>query len=346
MDKTETTHSGLAELEHRLAAKRRVGLARLPTPLEPLSRLTRHLGGPRLWVKREDCTGLGFGGNKLRKLDYVLREAIDKGADSIVSGGVVQSNSQRQVAAAAAKLGLACHLAEFHGRVDAPEAADIRSGNALLNRLFGATIHRVEWTGDRNGPIQALADDLTRLGKRPFVVPYGASCALGAIGYATAVLEIERQSADLGFTPQAIVVASGSGGTQAGLILGAGLALPQIEILGIDVDAEPDRVRNDVVRIGTASARVLDLPFATERVTVVADHAGPAYGIPSAGTIEAITLAARHEALLLDPVYSGKGLAGVLALVRQGRWSPDDNIVFVATGGTPALFTYGDALPL
>lgn len=346
MNKTATTHSGLAELEHRLAALRRVGLAHLPTPLEPLSRLTRHLGGPRLWVKREDCTGLGFGGNKLRKLDYVLREAIENGADSIVSGGVVQSNSQRQVAAAAAKLGLACHLAEFHGRVKAPEAADTRSGNALLNRLFGATIHRVDWTDDRNGPIQALADDLTRQGKRPFVVPYGASSALGAIGYATAILEIGRQSAELGFSPKAIVVASGSGGTQAGLVLGADLALPGTEILGIDVDAEPDRVRHDVVRIGTAAGQMLDLPFAAERVAVVPGHAGPAYGIPSGGTIEAITLAARHEALLLDPVYSGKGLAGAIALVREGRWSPDDNIVFVATGGTPALFAYGDALRL
>src|SRR6476661_4554413 len=159
-------------LSDRLAAFPRLGLADLPTPLEPMRRLTAHLGGPRLWVKREDATGLGFGGNKLRKLDYVLHEAISRGCDSVVSGGVVQSNSQRQVAAAAAKLGLVCHLAVYHGRLEAPTPEYERSGNALLNRLFGAQLHDVPWTGDRNGAIRALADRLRAEGRKPFVVPY------------------------------------------------------------------------------------------------------------------------------------------------------------------------------
>jgi hypothetical protein len=162
--------AAIHDLEIRLARFPRLGLAHLPTPLEPLKRLTAHLGGPRLWVKREDCTGLGFGGNKLRKLDYVLHEAVRGGADTLVSGGVVQSNSQRQVAAAAAKLGLACHFAVYHGRLAPPTADYETSGNVLLNRLFGATLHDVPWTGDRNTAIRALADRLAGEGRRPFVV--------------------------------------------------------------------------------------------------------------------------------------------------------------------------------
>src|SRR5436190_4398900 len=199
----------------------RLGLAHLPTPLEPMKRLTAALGGPRLWVKREDCTGVGLGGNKLRKLDYVLHEAIAAGADTLVSGGVVQSNSQRQVAAAAAKLGLACHLAVYHGRLASPSPDYERTGNALLNRLFGATLHDVPWTGNRNGAIRALADALRSNGRKPYVVPYGVSDALGAVGYASTVAEIAAQSAAAAIAPTAIVHCSGSGATQAGLVVGA-----------------------------------------------------------------------------------------------------------------------------
>src|SRR6185437_7675645 len=195
----------MGRLQTDLARFPRLGLAHLPTPLEPMHRLSAHLRGPRLWVKREDCTGVGLGGNKLRKLDYVLREAIDLGADTLVSGGVVQSNSQRQVAAAAAKLGLACHLAVYHGRLAPPTPDYETSGNALLNRLFGATLHPTEWTGDRNRAIHALANELASRGRRPYVVPYGVSSALGAIGYASVIVEIARQSTALGFTPRAIV---------------------------------------------------------------------------------------------------------------------------------------------
>src|SRR3954464_15335195 len=162
----------------------RLGLAQLDTPLEPLRRLTAHLQGPRLWVKREDCTGLGFGGNKLRKLDYVLNDAVSSGADTLVSGGVVQSNSQRQVAAAAAKLGLACHLVVYRGRLAPPTREYDTSGNIMLNRLFGATLHDAPWSGDRNAAIRAIAEKLSAAGRRPYVVPYGVSNALGAVAYA------------------------------------------------------------------------------------------------------------------------------------------------------------------
>lgn len=318
----------------------RLGIAHLPTPLEPMARLTAALGGPRLWVKREDCTGVGFGGNKLRKLDYVLHEAIASGADTLVSGGVVQSNSQRQVAAAAAKLGLACHLAVYHGRLAPPSAEYDGTGNALLNRLFGATLHDVPWSGDRNGAIRALADRLRAEGRKPFVVPYDVSSPLGAVAYATTAVEIAEQSATLGFEPAAIVHCTGSAGTQAGLVVGAAACLPRTRVVGIDIDAEPERVRADVLSYGRGAAALLDRPFDERDVEVVAGHAGPAYGVPHAATIEAIRLGAQLEALVLDPVYSGKGLAGLVALIRAGRWTSGQDVVFIHTGGAPALFAY------
>src|SRR5215813_3151855 len=207
-------NTGRAILAKGLSAFSRLGLAQLPTPLEPMKRLTEHLGGPRLWVKREDATGMGFGGNKLRKLDYVLPEALANGADTIVSGGVVQSNSQRQVAAVAARLGLACHLAVYHGRIEPPASEYNTSGNAFLNRLFGAQLHDVPWTGDRNAAIRALVDDLQAKGHKPYFVPYGVSNALGAVAYATTIAEIERQAAQFGLAPSAIVHCTGSAGTQ------------------------------------------------------------------------------------------------------------------------------------
>ena len=331
-------------LVERLAVFPRLGLADLPTSLEPMKRLTAHLGGPRLWVKREDATGLGFGGNKLRKLDYVLHEALSKGADTIVSGGVVQSNSQRQVAAVAAKLGLACHLAVYHGRLEPPTPEYNTSGNALLNRLFGAQLHDVPWTGDRNAAIRALVRELEAKGQRPYFVPYGVSNALGAVGYATTIAEIEQQAAWLGCQPAAIVHCTGSAGTQAGLIAGAAVAMPNVRIIGIDIDAEPARVRTDVIALAREVSSLLDVAFDEATVEVVAGHAGPGYGVPHDATIEAIRLAGRFEALPLDPVYSGKALAGLIALIRQGRWRNDEDVVFLHTGGTPALFAYQSAL--
>jgi L-cysteate sulfo-lyase len=333
--------SDLAEL---LARFPRLGLAQLPTPLEPMARLTAHLGGPHLWIKREDVTGLGFGGNKLRKLDTVLAEAVAIKADTLVSGGVVQSNSQRQVAAAAAKLGLECHLAVYHGRVAAPSREYARSGNAFLNRLFGAHLHDVPWTGDRNAAIQTLADQLRADGKVVFTVPYGVSSPLGAVGYASAIQEIAEQSRGAGFRPAAILHCSGSGGTQAGLCVGASVALKHTRIIGIDVDAEPARVRDDVSSCARAAAALLAVPFSDADIEVVAGHAGPAYGVPHAATIEAIKLAGRLEGLALDPVYTGKGLAGLIALVQAGRWRRDEHVVFVHTGGAPALFAYESGL--
>lgn len=336
---------GQRELVSRLERFRRVGLAELPTPLEPLIRLSAHLNGPRIWVKREDCTGFGFGGNKLRKLDFVLTAALEDGCDTLVSGGVVQSNSQRQVAAAAAKLGLDCHLAVYHGRLEPPTPEYEHSGNALLNRLYGARLHDVPWTGDRNQAIADLAARLTEDGRKPFIVPYGVSNGLGAVGYASTIAEIAEQTAARDFSPKAIVHCSGSGATQAGLAIGAKLSLPNTEIVGIDIDAEPDRVKADVVEYATKAAGMLDMEFDPGAIEVVAGHAGPAYGVPHAATLDAIALAGRLEAMALDPVYSGKGLAGLIALTAEGRWGQDEDVVFIHTGGSPALFAYQSMLP-
>ena len=330
----------MSTLATLLARHKRLGLAHLPTPLEPMKRLSALLGGPRLWVKREDCTGLGMGGNKLRKLDYVLVKALADGADTLVSGGVVQSNSQRQVAAAAAKLGLDCHLAVYQGRLTPPSPEYGATGNALLNRLFGATLHEVPWNGDRNGAIRSLAQALRDKGRRPFIVPYGVSDAMGAVAYASTAMEIAAQCQAAGMKPHSIVHCTGSGATQAGLVVGAGLDLPGTGIVGIDIDAEPERVKADVIRYGAGAADLLGQTFDAATVEVVAGHAGPAYGVPHQATVEAIRLGASLEGLVLDPVYSAKGLAGLIALIRAGRWTAGQDVVFIHTGGAPALFAY------
>jgi L-cysteate sulfo-lyase len=340
----DMTTRDASALASKLSAFPRMGLASLPTPLEPMRRLTAYLGGPRLWVKHEDATGLGFGGNKLRKLDYVLHDAVASKADVLVSGGVVQSNSQRQVAAAAAKLGMECHLAVYHGRLAPPTPEYATSGNALLNRLFGAHLHDVPWTGDRNAAIEELGSRLKEQGRRPYFVPYGVSNPLGAIAYASTIVEIAEQSRALGIRPAAIVHCTGSAGTQAGLVVGASVAMPETRIVGIDIDAEPERVRSDVIAYARAAADLIGTRFEENDVEVVAGHAGPAYGVPHAATIEAIRLAGTLEALVLDPVYSGKGLAGLIALARARRWQPDTDVIFIHTGGEPALFAYQSVL--
>ncbi len=334
--------SNTCQFSEMLAKFPRLGLANLPTSLELLNRLSEHLGGPRIWVKRDDSTGLGFGGNKLRKLDVVLKNALDQGADTLVSGGVVQSNSQRLVAASAAKLGLDCHLAVYHGRLVPPSQEYENSGNVLLNSLFGAVLHDVPWTGDRNAAINDLAKQLREQGRSPYIVPYGVSNALGAVGYASTALEIAEQAAKADFKPTAVVHCTGSAGTQAGLIVGGSICLPDTKIIGIDIDAEPERVYEDVAKIGKDAAALLDVPFDEARVEVIAGHAGPAYGIPHQATWDAIFLAGKLEAMVLDPVYTGKALAGLIAIIKEGRWTRKDNIVFIHTGGTPAVFAYAE----
>lgn len=331
-----------SDFSKRLSAFPSAGLITSPTPLEPLRRLSDYLGGPYIWAKRDDATHISSGGNKMRKLDRVLPEAIASGCDTLVSGGVPQSNSQRQVAAAAAMLGLDAHLVVYEGRVAEKSSAYVHSGNVVLNRLFGAHMHPTPWTGDRNGPIEALCEDLRRAGKRPFAIPYGVSNAMGALSYSSVMLEIARQSAALGFYPRAVIAASGSGGTQSGLVVGGQGCLPEAEIIGVDVDAEPERVKIDVIKYAQGASGLLGQDFDPSGVRVTSGFAGPAYGVPHAETLEAMRLAGRLEAMVLDPVYTGKALAALIRQVKDGRFSKDDHIVFVHTGGMPAVFAYAD----
>jgi L-cysteate sulfo-lyase len=324
----------------------RVPLAHLPTPLEPMARLSAALGGPPLWVKRDDATGLAFGGNKTRKLEYLMAEAQAAGADTVITAGVVQSNHVRQTAAAAARLGVACHLVLLTGRVSDTEADYDATGNILLDRLLGASVefHRFDRI-DRNVVLPAVAERLRGEGRKPFVIPYGGSNVTGTLGCVRAAREVAEQAAAQGLDFQAAVFASGSAGTQAGFLVGFRLFAPDARVIGVDIEAEPDRLRRDVVALASDLAATLeaDAGDLDAHTVVEPGYAGTAYGAVTDGMREAVILAARQEALILDPVYSGKAMAGLIGLVRAGAFAPDRPVLFVHTGGTPALFAYREA---
>lgn len=322
----------------------RIHLAHLPTPLEPLERLSDHLGGPRLYVKRDDCTGLATGGNKTRKLEFLLAEAIDEGCDTIVTEGGRQSNHVRQTAAAAAKLGLACELVQQEAHFwDDPEY-DV-TGNLFLDRLLGANLHAVPGEADRKPGMARVAEAIRLRGGKPYVIPAGGSTPLGGLGYAGCAFEITAQAEALDIAVDHIVLASGSGGTQGGLVAGLAALGGAIPALGIDIDADPHGVRARVRAIAEGTAALLGVAGGVPEgaVAVNSDYAGEAYGAPTEAMIEAVTLLARLEGLLLDPVYSGKAMAGLIDLTRQGFFKAGDTVVFIHTGGMPALFAYRGA---
>lgn len=332
------------EFQSRLARFPAVGLVDTPTPLRPLPRLSAHLGGPNVWIKRDDATHISSGGNKLRKLDRVLFKAVEQGCDTLVSGGVPQSNSQRQVATAAAMLGMQAALCVFTGRVDNQSALYTQSGNIVLNTLFGAMLYPTAWAGDRNGPIEALAERLKDAGRKPFVVPYGVSNPMGALSYSSVIAEIAAQCEAADITPKAVIAASGSGGTQAGISLGVQACLPDAEAVCIDVDADAARVSTDALRYAQAAGERLGYRFEPDRIQLESGYSGDAYGVIAPSTVEAMTLCARLEGVILDPVYTGKAMAGVIGLIRNGRWSKEDDVVFIHTGGAPATFAYADVI--
>jgi len=334
-----------ARLRKALDAAPRVTLAHLPTPLEPLDRLSAELAGPKILVKRDDCTGLGLGGNKTRKLEFLLAEAQAQGADTVISTGGIQSNHVRQTAAAAAKLGLACELVLT--RVVPWGGADYELiGNIQLDRLFGAKVHIHDGETDRAAAMQALAEGLMAKGKKPFLIPTGGSNATGALGYVGAALELYEQFEADALLVDAIVHASSSSGTQAGLSAGFAALDRSVQVIGIDVDADHEAVAEEARRLAREVWEVLNLEgrFPEDAVRLESGYAGEAYGLPTPEMREAVTLSARLEGLLLDPVYSGKAMAGPIGMVRCGRLSAGDTVVFVHTGGTPALFPYRAAL--
>jgi len=339
----------MADLLGTLQTIERRPLAHLPTPLEPLARLSEALSGsrdgPKILVKRDDCTGLGLGGNKTRKLEFLMADALAQGADTVITTGGVQSNHVRQTAAAAARLGLACELVLT--RVVPWGGPDYElTGNIQLDRLFGAKVHLHDAGTDRAATMTTLAETLRADGKVPYLIPTGGSNAIGALGYAAAAVELSTQAAQQDARIAAVVHASSSGGTQAGLTAGFAALDPAVRVIGIDVDAHPAEVGGEVRRLAGEVWDRLGLPgeFPDDKVVLQGGYAGEAYGLPTEAMREAVQRTARLEGLLLDPVYSGKAMAGLIGLIEAGEFAPEDSVVFLHTGGTPALFPYRTAL--
>ncbi len=327
----------------------RIRLAHTPTPLEPLPRLSEALGGPEIWVKRDDCTGLALGGNKARQLEYYLGAALFQEADTVLITGAVQSNFLRTTAGAAAKLGLACEI-QHEDRVPDMAGSYHASGNVLLDRLLGATIATFPEGENETGAdatLEARAAELRAAGRRPYVIHLSAAHPpLGALGYVDAAAELLQQIKEQAKSFDAVVIASGSALTHCGALAGLRLLGSPLRTVGICVRRAVTLQAPRVLQRAQELAAMLERPGLVGEADVeVHDKAlGPGYGRLDDSTFEALTLAARLEGLLLDPVYSAKTLAGLIALVRAGAWTKDQRVIFYHTGGAPALFGYGEVL--
>ena len=316
-----------------------------PSPVHPLERLSAHLGGAELWAKRDDCnSGLAYGGNKTRKLEYLVADALAQGCDTLVSIGGVQSNHTRQVAAVAARLGLGCVLVQ-ESWVDWPDVVYDRVGNIQLSRIMGADVRLVEagfGIGFKESWEQALAD-VEAAGGKPYPIPAGASDhELGGLGFASWAMEVERQERELGLFFDTIVVCSVTGSTQAGMIAGFAAQERERRVIGIDGSAKPAETHDQVARIARRTAELIELGRELRDDEIVLDdryHAG-IYGIPDEATIEAIRTAGRLEGMITDPVYEGKSMAGMIDLVASGEIDRGSRVLYAHLGGQPALSAY------
>ena len=316
-----------------------------PSPVHPLRRLTKHLGRAEVWAKRDDCnSGLAFGGNKIRKLEYLVADALAQGADTLVTIGGVQSNHTRQVAAAAAAAGLKAYLVQENW-VDWPDPLYDRVGNIQLSRILGARVelHPAGFSIGIHESWQQALETVRAQGGRPYAMPAGASDhPLGGLGYAGFAEELARQEEDLGVFFDCIIVCSVTGGTQGGMVAGfKGQRRPR-KVIGIDASAKPDETWNAVARIARATGELISLgeEITDDDVILERGYAAPTYGIPSAQTLEAIRLAARLEGMITDPVYEGKSMAGMIDLVSSGVIPRDAKVLFVHLGGQPVLSAY------
>jgi D-cysteine desulfhydrase family pyridoxal phosphate-dependent enzyme len=308
----------------------RIHFAHLPTPIEELPRLSNHLAGPRILVKRDDQTGLAFGGNKTRKLEFLVAEALAQGAQTLISGGALQSNHCRQTAAAAAKHNLDCVLV-LNG--DLPEKP---SANLLLDGLFGAEVKIIPDRKERDRVLQETFDNAVSDGKKPYLVPYGGSSPTGALGYAFAVEEFMKQNIHADW----FVFGTSSGGTHAGLVLGQRVFGYQGKVLGISIDESEEWLKTHVSKIASDASEKLGerIDFAPAEVSANADYCGAGYGVLTDAEREAVHLFAKYEGLLLDPVYTGRAAAGMIDLIRKGFFKQNETVLFWHTGGQPALF--------
>ncbi len=326
-----------------LAQFPRVKLCQAPTPLERLPNLTRMLGGPDIWMKRDDLTGMGGGGNKVRKLEYLAGDALAQGADHLVTQGAVQSNHVRQTAAVAAKLGLRCTAVLEH-RIDTNDASYLNSGNVLLDRLMGIDIEYRLGGTDMQAAIEAVGAKLRTEGAKPYLIPGGGSNAVGALGYAHVAFELVQQANEHGLHIDRLVHATGSAGTQAGLVAGLHAISSPLRVLGIGVRNPREKQEANVLALARATAKHMgiDRPIDPAAVEANCDYVGTGYGHPTPGMIEAVQMLARAEGIFLDPVYSGKGMAGLIDLIRNGTFRKGETIVFLHTGGAVGLFGYMD----
>src|SRR5258707_1271657 len=320
-----------------------------PTPIEKLSRLTRHLGGKvELYAKREDCNwGLAFGGNKLRKLEYIVPDAIASGADTLVSIGGVQSNHTRQVAAVAAKIGMKCRLVQ-ESWVPFPDAVYDRVGNILMSRIMGAEIELVDEgfdIGIRESWERAL-EDVRAKGGKPYAIPAGASVhKLGGLGYVGFAEELRAQERELGFAFDYIVVCTVTGSTHAGMVVGFAKDGRQRKVIGIDASATPKQTKAQVLDIARKTSKLIELSqdIADDDVVLIEDYAYPIYGVPSDETKAAIRLVARLEGMITDPVYEGKSMQGMIDLTKKGFFPKGSKVLYAHLGGAPALNGYAYA---
>ena len=320
----------------------RTTLCHRPTPIEAMPRLGEALGGLSLFIKRDDCTGLATGGNKTRKLEFLLGEALREGADMLVTHGAVQSNHVRQTAAAACRMGLKCH-ALLERRVQDAGPGYETSGNVLLDKVFGTTIEYRPAGLDMNAEAAAAAERLRAEGHRPYFIPGGGSNATGALGYVDCAQEIVAHCAGEDRDFDWIVTATGSTGTHAGLVAGLHALGSAMPVMGISVRQPQDKQIAAVHGLAVKTAEKLGTEAPPAAKVLVDDgYVGPGYGIPAESTLEAIAMTARTEGILLDPVYSAKGMAGLIGLARQGVLKPTDRVLFLHTGGATALFAYED----
>jgi D-cysteine desulfhydrase family pyridoxal phosphate-dependent enzyme len=316
----------------------RQSLGFFPTPVTYLANFSRVLGGPKIYIKRDDLSGLAFGGNKTRKLEYLLADAIKQGSDCIITAGAVQSNHCRQTAAAAAVLNLPCHL------LLGGQKPETLNGNLLLDYLLGSQVY---WQGEnRKGEgIPDLVNSLTAQGHKPYVVPYGGSNEIGALGFVNALHELQQQIVD---TPIShIVFASSSGATHVGLLIGKALLQQTYQLVGINIDKDEDpnkSFKKTVQELANSTANLIGLKhyFELDSIDLLDDYTGQGYGVMGAPEQEAIRLLAQKEGILLDPVYTGRAMAALIDLVQTGRLSASANVLFWHTGGNPALFAYAD----
>jgi L-cysteate sulfo-lyase len=318
----------------------RVPLGRLPTPLEKTPRLSQVLDIPNLYIKRDDLMGIGYGGNKIRKLEFLMADAVSKGADTIITTGGVQSNFTREATACAAKLGLKIIL------VLIGEEPEEYRGNLLLEKLMGAETHFVTAEGLDDGVqkageyMESLSENLQKKGKACYIMPVGGSTPLGCVGFATAFLELTDQTTSMGITADHLIVATGSGGTQAGLTVGKKMARADTAIRGIRVGKMFEPFSKMIADLATETASFLEMKkvFNERDVLTYSEFVGEGYDIPTKEANDAIKLLAKTEAIFLDPVYTGKAMAGLLGLVERGEIPRKDTVVFWHTGGDPALF--------